>query len=135
MSDFTEYKTSRTRKNPEDLVSSKDFQINARRLYLPIDTKKYGLSIQKWEEEGKKKHKITWKTKPYGRLLLNNNKKAKDFVMIDINTQKGIAIQVDPSNFKKCYISIPKGAMEVFPKEDAMLDFTQNGAKITVSKK
>lgn len=135
MSDFVEYKTSRTKKAPEDLVSSKDFQINARRLYLPIDTKKYGLSIQKWEEEGKKHHKITWKTKPFCRLLLNKDKKSKDFVMLDINTQKGIAIQVDPSDFKKCYISIPKGAMEIFPKQDAMLDFKEDGAKITVSKK
>lgn len=132
---FTEYQTSRTRKNPEDLVSSKDFQRNARRLYLPIDTKKYGLSIQKWEEDGKKHHKITWKTKPFCKLLLNDNKKAKDFVMLDINTQKGIAIQIDPSNFKKCYVSIPKGALEFFPEEDANLEFKTQGAKITVSRK
>lgn len=135
MSDFVEYQTSRTRKDPEALVSSKDFQINARRLYLPIDTKKYGLSIQKWEEEGKKHHKIIWKTKPYAKLLLNNNKNAKDFVMLDINTQKGLSIQIDPSNFKKCYISIPKGALDHFPKEDANLEFKTQGAKITVSKK
>lgn len=135
MSDFTEYKTLRAKKSPEELVSSKDFQRNARRLYLPIDTKQYGLSIQKWEEEGKKKHKITWKNKPYAKLLLNNNKNAKDFVMIEMNTERGLAIQIDPSNFKKCYVSIPKGAMDHFPKQDANLEFKTQGAKITVSKK
>lgn len=132
---FTEYKSTRAKKAPEDLASAKDWQVNARRLYLPLDAKKYGLSVQKWEEDGKKRHKITWKQKPYAKLMLNQDKKAKAFAMLEVNTSAGIAIQVDPANYKRVYISIPAGAMGVFPKVNAMLDYKQEGAKITLSAK
>lgn len=132
---FTEYKSTRAKKAPEDLASAKDWQVNARRLYIPLDTKRYGLQVQKWEEDGKKRHKITWKQKPYAKLLLNNSKGAKDFAMLEVNTSAGLAIQVDPANYKRVYVSIPAGAMGAFPKANAMLDYKQDGAKITLSAK
>lgn len=132
---FIEYKTTRAKKPLEELVASKEWQAKARRLYLPIDTKQYGLSIKKWEEDGKKRHAITWKQKPYCKLLLNDKGNQKDFAMVEVNTQKGLAIQVDPSDFKKCYISIPKGALQAFPKGDARLEYKKQGSKITVTKK
>ena len=135
MSDFTEYKTLRAKKAPEELASAKDWQVNARRLYIPLDTKKYGLQVQKWEEEGKKRHKITWKQKPFCKLLFNNKQNAKDFAMLEVNTSAGLAIQVDPSDFKRVYVNIPAGSLDKMPKANTMLDFKQDGAKITVSKK
>lgn len=140
---FTEYKTTRMRKPIEDLISSKDFQINSRRLYLPLNPKKYGLTIREWEEDilkngkttKKKHHQITWKNKPYCKLLLNNDKKSKNFLILDINTERGISIQTDPSDFNRFYISIPKGAMENFPKEDTNLEYKQEGNKLSIFKK
>lgn len=132
---FTEYKSTRAKKAPEDLASAKDWQPQGRRLYIPLDAKKYGMSVKKWEEDGKKHHKITWKSKPYCKLLLNNSKNAKEFAMLEVNTSTGLAVQVDPANYKRCYISIPAGAMGVFPKANAMLEYKQDGAKITVCKK
>lgn len=132
---FTEYKTTRTRKDPEDLASNKTWQVNARRLYIPLDVKKHGLSVKKWtDQDGKKHHSITWKEKPYCKLLLNSEKKGKTFAMLEVG-KTGLAVQVDPSDLKKCYVSIPKGAMEVFPEVNCMLDMKQQGAKITVSRK
>lgn len=133
---FTEYKSTRAKKAPEELASAKDWQVNGRRLYIPLDAKKYGLSVRKWtDEDGKKRHKINWTQKPYAKLLLNNSKKAKDFAMLEINTSAGIAVQVDPANYKRVYISIPEGALGVFPKANAMLEYKQQGAKITLSAK
>lgn len=131
---FIEYKTKRAKKAPEDLASAKDWQVNARRLYLPLDLKKYGLDVSKWEEDGKKHHAISWKHKPYCKLLLNSNKQAKEFCMLKVNTKAGLAVQVDPSNYSRCYVSIPKGALQVFPKANAMLEFKHKDDKITVSK-
>lgn len=132
---FTEYKSTRAKKAPEDLASAKDWQVNARRLYIPLDCKKYGLAVKKWEEAGKKRHAITWKQKPYCKLLLNNKSGAKDFAMLEVNTNAGLAVQVDPANYKRVYVSIPAGALEAFPKANAMLEYKQDGAKITVCKK
>lgn len=132
---FTEYKSTRAKKAPEDLASAKDWQVNARRLYIPLDTKKYGLQVQKWEEDGKKRHAITWKQKPFCKLLFNNKPNAKDFAMLEVNTSAGLAIQVDPANYKRVYISIPAGALEKMPKANAMLEYKRDGAKITVCKK
>lgn len=132
---FTEYKSTRAKKAPEDLASAKDWQVNARRLYLPLDTKKYGLQVKKWEEDGRKRHSITWKQKPFCKLLFNNKQNAKDFAMLEVNTSAGLAIQVDPANYKRVYISIPAGALDKMPKANAMLEYKRDGAKITVCKK
>ena len=132
---FTEYKSTRAKKAPEDLASAKDWQVNARRLYIPLDCKAYGLSVRKWEEDGKKRHAITWAKKPYCKLLLNSKSGAKDFAQLQVNTDAGLAVQVDPANYKRVYISIPAGALEAFPKANAMLNFKQDGAKITLSAK
>lgn len=132
---FIEYKTTRARKPLEELESAKDWQAASRRLYLPLDAKKYGLQVKKWTEDGKPRHSIVWKSKPYARLLLNNKKSAKDFAMLEVNTERGLAIQVDPANYKRCYVSIPKGALEQFPANSCMLEFKREGAKYTLAKK
>ena len=133
---FTEYKSTRAKKAPEELASAKDWQPQGRRLYIPLDAKKYGMSVKHWtSEDGKKHHSIIWKQKPYAKLLLNNSKNAKDFAMLDVNTSAGIAIQADQENTKKFYISIPDGAMEAMPKAPCMLNYKQQGAKITLSAK
>lgn len=133
---FVEYKSTRAKKAPEELASAKDWQVNARRLYIPLDTKAYGLQVKKWQEEdGRKRHAISWAKKPYAKLLLNNKPNAKDFAMLELNTSAGLAIQVDPADYKRCYISIPAGALEAFPKTNAMLKYKQDGAKITLSAK
>lgn len=118
---FIEYKTARVKKPQEELESGKTWQVKARRLYIPLQVKKYGLEVNNWEEEGKKKHSITWKYKPYAKLLINDDKKAKAFVRLEVNTSAGLAIQVDPANHKRFYISIPEGAKKAFPKESCML--------------
>ena len=132
---FVEYKSTRAKKAPEELEASKTWQVNARRLIVPIDAKKYGLKVKQWQEEGKKRHAITWAKKPYCKLLLNNDKKAKAIAMLEVNTGAGLAVQVNPAKLDECYISIPKGALEAFPKASCMLDLKQEGAKITVCKK
>lgn len=133
---FTEYTSTRARKAPEELEAGKSWQVNARRLIVPLDLKAYGLSVKKWEEEGKKRHSITWKSKPYCKLLLNNKKGAKDFAQVQVNKEgKGLAVQVNPANFKECYISIPKGALESFPKSSCMLEYKRQGATYTLCAK
>lgn len=131
---FVEYTTTRQKKSPEELESGKTWQVRARRLILPLDVQKYGLKVKKWSEDGKSRHSITWKQKPYCKLLLNQDKKAKAIAMLEVNTSKGLAVQVNPAKLDECYISIPKGAMGVFPEESCMLDMKRQGAKITVSK-
>lgn len=130
---FVEYKTSRAKKAPEELEAGKTWQLNAKRLLVPLDAKKYGLSIKHWTDDaGKKHHSVDWREKPYCKLSLNSDKKAKAIAMLEVNTSKGLAIQANPANLKEFYISIPKGALEAFPKESCMLDMKQQGAKITV---
>ena len=118
---FTEYKPTRAKKAPEELEAGKTWQVNARRLYIPLDAKKYGLKVQKWTEEGKKRHKITWTKKPFAKLMLNQDKKAKAIVRLDVNTSAGLAIQVDPADMGKFYVSIPEGAKSAMPKKSCML--------------
>ncbi len=132
---FTEYKTTRAKKSPEDLASAKDWQPKARRLYIPLNLKDYGMNVVEGEKNGKKTHSITWKSKPYCKLLLNNKQNAQDFAMLEINTDAGLAVQIDPANHKRCYISIPKGALKSFPKDNSMLKYKINGEKITISRK
>ena len=131
---FVEYQTKRTKKAPEDLESGKTWQVNARRLIVPINTKDYGLSIKKWTKDGKKHHSITWDKKPYAKLSLNQDKKDKHFGLLEINTQKGLAIQINPAKLDECYISIPKGALDYFPKSSCMLEMDKKGNKITLGK-
>ena len=140
---FTEYQSTRARKSPEELASGKDWQVNARRLYIPLSLEEYGLEVRKWEEDiikdgkpaKKKRHAITWKSKPYCKLLLNNTQGAQDFAQLQVNTSGGLAVQVDPANYKRVYVSIPKGALGVFPKVNAMLNYKRNGATYTLSAK
>lgn len=134
---FTEYKSTRAKKAPEELEAGKSWQVNARRLIIPLDCKAYGLSVRKWEEDGRKHHAITWKSKPYCKLLLNNKAGAKEFAQVRVNTEgKGLAVQVNPANLKECYISIPKGALEVFPQASCMLEYKRGkGMVYTLSAK
>lgn len=129
-SNFVEYQATRARKAPEALASAKDWQPAGRRLYLPLDVKAYGLGVRTWEgvnSKGKKckKHAITWKAKPFARLLLNKQAGAKEFARVEVNTDAGLAVQVDPANFKRVYVSIPAGALDAFPADACMLEFKQ----------
>lgn len=133
---FTEYTSTRARKAPEELEAGKSWQVNARRLIIPLDCKAYGLSVRKWEEDGRKHHAISWKAKPYARLLLNNKAGAKEFAQVRVNTEgRGLAIQVDPADMNKFYVSIPKGALGAFPEASCMLNYKRNGATYTLSVK
>ena len=133
---FTEYKSTRTRKAPEDLASAKDWQPQGRRLYIPLDPKKYGRYFSEWtDEDGRKHRQVIWKQKPYCKLLLNQDAKSKDFAQLQVNTDAGLAVQVDPSDHKRHYISIPKGALASLPDAPCMLNYKQQGAKITLSAK
>lgn len=138
---FIEYTSTRARKASEELEAGKSWQVNARRLIIPLDCKKYGLQVKEFEgvnSKGKKckKHTITWKSKPYCKLLLNNKAGAKEFAQVQVNKEgRGLAVQVNPANLKECYISIPKGALEAFPKASCMLNYERQGATYTLSAK
>lgn len=133
---FTEFKTTRTRKAPEDLASTKDWQPQGRRLYIKLDPSKYGRKFKTWTgEDGRKHSKVEWTQKPYCKLLLNQDPKAKDFAQLQVNTDAGIAVQVDPSDHKRHYISVPAGALASLPDAPCMLNYKQQGAKITLSAK
>lgn len=127
---FIEYKTTRAKKPLEELEAGKTWQVNARRLYIPLEGKDYGLKVKEWEEQvvkngkpaTKKCHSITWKQKPYAKLLLNEDHKAQAILQLQVNTSAGLAIQVDPANLGKFYVSIPKGALARLPKASTMLD-------------
>lgn len=109
---FTLYETKRVKKAPGELVAGKNWQPGSRRLYLPLDGAKYGLKIHKKEGRG---HSVEWAKKPYARLYLGDGKSA--IAKLEVNNMQGIAIQVDPSNTGRFYVSIPKGARGVFPEE------------------
>lgn len=131
---FVEFKTTRAKKPAEELEAGKTWQVNARRLYIPLDGKEYGLAVKEWEEGGKKHHAITWKQKPYAKLLLNSDAKAKAILQLQVNTTGGLAIQVDPADFGKFYVSVPKGALANLPKVSAMLGVKVAGKAFTYSK-
>lgn len=133
---FTEYKTTRTRKDPKDLASNKDWQPQGRRLYIKLDATKYGRKFRTWTgQDGRKHSKVEWTAKPYCKLLLNQDAGAKDFAQLQVNTDAGIAVQVDPSDHKRHYISVPAGALSKMPEVPCMLNYKQQGAKITLSVK
>lgn len=123
---FTLYQTTRAKKAPGELVAGKNWQPGSRRLYLPLDAKKHGLKIR--EEGGR--HKVEWASKPYARLYLGDGKQA--VAKLEIQGDDGIAVQVDPSDTRRFYVSIPKGALGVFPTEacDVTIAADKQGALI-----
>lgn len=120
---FVEYKTTRAKKPVEELEAGKIWQVNARRLYIPLDGKVYGLAIKDWTDgEGRKHHAVEWKHKPYAKLLLNSDRRAQAILQLQVNTSAGLAVQVDPANFGKFYVSVPKGALARLPKTSENLE-------------
>ena len=134
---FAEYTTTRARKDPKDLASAKDWQPQARRLYITIKPADYGRARKEWTDQDGRKHKRwEWKQKPYCKLMLNQDPKAEKFAQLVLNTEgKGLAVQVDPADPKRHYVSVPKGALEALPEDACMLNYERKDGKITLSAK